>query len=1079
MILLHDRSKQDDHEPAHSGISLQETAKATPPSTSSPQLQISDLKSDSSLSAAFSEARHAISGIDDTASQLPGNEGARYFAFNPGQALAARFMDGAVRIGDETLSATFTRDGIEGRLPAPIAADDARVEYQHSDGIVEWWVNGTEGMQQGFTVPAAPAGTGEIHLPVKVEGMTVSADPDSAGDLVFSDGDGTAQLAYRGLKAWDARGTTLDARMTPTPAGLEIAVASHDAVFPVTIDPVVVRLQSSFSPMPLGPAGLREEFTSIDLEGDLAVAGVPFDEDSSGLRGAVYIFERTNGSWKFVSRLRATPRKGERMSTMGQQVTISNGVIYTGAPAQQLYGQARTPGFLQTFVKSGRTWKAGVRIEAPPAEQQMDFCSEFAVSGNRLVIGGYDPNNNYAGRTWCYRKSGAKWQLEQTLAAGGTALVMEDDLFVVRSGDGLAFYRYGSTGWALEDTVETIDPANFVSGMSLSNGSLWVGVSIANHPGGERPGAVFHFRKEGAEWTSTRLDPPNPTLSQSFGSAVESSGDFLFVGNGVETIHTYEIGTGVPVAGPVLKKSSELYRLSSVLSVSGNRFMVGGVLQQRGTGLGGSNIVVFERDAEGAWNPVDSVHPGYNGEKSLTDGGVATIGDRTFVGAPADANPAGFDSGCVYVLLRTKKGWKFEKRLTSPAPLRDSHFGMAVAAVRGRLVVGTNELVDPTGNATIAHVFAEDQGVWTHESALAAPFTGTASPWDMTMATQGDRVLIGLPHDSHYGSSGLALIYRKQAGSWSFHQRFNTSIAVKGNFLGLSVALDANSLWLATDPYPGSSYIHGYALEGDVWVKKSTFQPPSGGESSLMQLSLSGGNLWVACQGWYDTGGVDVYAVENGVATFDTTLTRPNEEFRSVALFSGLSGDLGFVCSTVGDDPITGVLHFYQHTSGGWQAAGRIPLSPDYVAASSFHGDTLALLLPGSIHEASPGEPVELGSVSILRIGGDFPDIDLQLNRKSIANGKRLSVPVNGSPVDIYMENLGKARLADIEARIEGPQASEFTLEGVTPPIAPGAQNGLRITRNAGSRGSATARLVITSNDPDENSYIVVLKSDR
>jgi hypothetical protein len=1030
---------------------------------------------DPEFGAEFERARRMLARVEGEAASLPENEGVRWFAYHPGQALAARFMDGAVRIGDETLSATFTREGISGKLPDPVAADDAKVEYHHSDGIVEWWVNGPEGLQQGFSVAAAAEEPGEIRLPVKVEGMTVSSDPDSAGDLVFSDLGGEPQLAYRGLKAWDARGSALDARMTPTPTGLEIAVAAHDAVFPVTIDPVVVRLRDFFSPPALGPAGLTEEFTSIDLEGDLAVAGVPFDEDGSGYRGAVYIFERISGSWKFVSRLRATPRKGDRLSTMGYKVTISDGVIFTAAPSQQLDQQPKTPGFIQTFVRSGRKWKAGVRVEAPPSERDMNFGEDFAVSGDRLVVGGYDPGNNNAGRIWCYRKAGSKWQHEQTLSEDGSSLFMEDDLFVSRSGDGLAFYRHGATGWAIEDSIDTIDPSNFVSSISLSNGSLWVGMAFADHSSGARPGAVFRFRKEGAEWTSTRLDPPDPTQSQSFGTAIESSGDFLFVGNGVETIHTYEIATGAPVAGPILKKSSEIYRLSRVLAVSGNRFMVVGTLQQRGSGRTGSNLVVFERDGEGDWNSADSLHPGYNGEESLTDGGVATIGSRTFVGAPGDANPAGFESGSVYVLLRTKKGWKFETRLTSPTPLRDSHFGISLAAVPGRLVVGTNELVDPAGNATIGQVFAEVRGAWTHEGVLAAPFTGTISIWDMTMATQGDRVLIGLPVASHDGSSGLALIYRKQNGTWNFHQRFNTGASVKGNALGVSVALDADSVWLATRPSSNTSYVHGFALEGDTWVKKSTIQPPSTA-TSRTQLALSGGNLWVSSQGWHTTGGVDIYTVESGVASFDSTLARPDEELRSVGLGAGLSGDLGFIHSTIGEEPTTGVIHFYQRTAGGWQPAGRIPLASDHVTASSIHGDTLAFLMPGSIHEAFPGEPVAQGSAHLIQIHGDFPDIAVLLGKKTIANGKRLSVPADGSPLEIFVRNVGTARLTEIEVRIEGPQASSFSFAGSTAPVGPGEQNTLQIARSGAPSGPATARLVITSNDPDENPHVILLK---
>jgi hypothetical protein len=113
--------------------------------------------------------------------------------------------------------------------------------------VVEWYENKSEGIEQGFTLDARPAGgtnagvderlrlvvsvMGDLHARVKDEGQAV--------ELLNAKGD--AVLSYSKLAVLDAGGKQLAARMSVSEAGDEIAleVDDMDASYPITIDPQI------------------------------------------------------------------------------------------------------------------------------------------------------------------------------------------------------------------------------------------------------------------------------------------------------------------------------------------------------------------------------------------------------------------------------------------------------------------------------------------------------------------------------------------------------------------------------------------------------------------------------------------------------------------------------------------------------------------------------------------------------------------------------------------------------------------------------------------------------------------------
>ncbi len=109
-----------------------------------------------------------------------------------------------------------------------------RVEYARP-GLVEWWENRAEGLEQGFTVTAAPDGAGPLVFDLALTGAR--AEIDGAEALLVREGG--APLRFSKLAAWDERGRVLPATMEQTESGLRILVDDTGAIGTITVDPLL------------------------------------------------------------------------------------------------------------------------------------------------------------------------------------------------------------------------------------------------------------------------------------------------------------------------------------------------------------------------------------------------------------------------------------------------------------------------------------------------------------------------------------------------------------------------------------------------------------------------------------------------------------------------------------------------------------------------------------------------------------------------------------------------------------------------------------------------------------------------
>lgn len=114
-----------------------------------------------------------------------------------------------------------------------------RVELRRP-GLVEWFENSDAGLEHGFTIDAPPPGSGhELLLELSVEGAAVEASKNGKNGMRLRSTSGRS-LDYAKLEVWDARGKPIDSTLRARGSeGIEIAFSDADAVYPLTVDPLL------------------------------------------------------------------------------------------------------------------------------------------------------------------------------------------------------------------------------------------------------------------------------------------------------------------------------------------------------------------------------------------------------------------------------------------------------------------------------------------------------------------------------------------------------------------------------------------------------------------------------------------------------------------------------------------------------------------------------------------------------------------------------------------------------------------------------------------------------------------------
>jgi hypothetical protein len=222
---------------------------------------------DEGLRQAFENARYSLEDAGH----------GTYRGENPRQRLTLEFDGQETRLShtEGSVALHLTGYGYGRRFQTParakVTSTGNRLEYQRGD-LTEWYLNGSHGLEQGFTLAHRPETDREgepLVIALGVSGGLVPAPNADEDSVLFQSSEGVV-LRYAGLRAWDASGCILSSRLEVLGREIRLIVENHDAPYPLVVDPTWTQRQhwrirepenARTEPKRGDPGGVRKEST--------------------------------------------------------------------------------------------------------------------------------------------------------------------------------------------------------------------------------------------------------------------------------------------------------------------------------------------------------------------------------------------------------------------------------------------------------------------------------------------------------------------------------------------------------------------------------------------------------------------------------------------------------------------------------------------------------------------------------------------------------------------------------------------------------------------------------------------------
>ena len=450
-----------------------------------------------------------------------------------------------------------------------VTVDGDRVEYRYAGGVAEWYVNDGRGLEHGLTIDAPPGP--RTGGPLLLELALATALAPTAADgcaITFSDDSGEARFSYGGLHVLDALGRELPSRLFLPPGlgSIIIAVDDAGAVYPLTVDPIIVNEQKRIT---VSGGAVDDYFGwSVSVDGDTAVVGAPLDDvGANSDQGTAYVFYRDRdgaGQWGLVKTLTASDELAD--DHFGQSVFVDGDTIVVGAPHDNIYHHGEGSAYVFYRNEGGAdNWGEKKKVTASDGAAKNSFGASVSVDGDTLVVGA--PRvGNYVGSAYVfYRDEGGadNWGEKKKVTSGSTqqeqfggSVSVDGDTLVVgafgddvdgkvNQGSAYVFYRDegGADNWGQKRKVTSSDGAAedwFGSTISVSGTTAVVGAFFDDvDANGDQGSAYVFYRDEGGadNWGEVKiLRASDGAAFDELGRSVSVDGDSIVVGASADDV---------------------------------------------------------------------------------------------------------------------------------------------------------------------------------------------------------------------------------------------------------------------------------------------------------------------------------------------------------------------------------------------------------------------------------------------------------------------------------------------------------------------------------------------------------------
>lgn len=538
----------------------------------------------------------------------------------------------------------------------------------------------------------------------------------------------------------------------------------------------------------------------------------------------------------------------------------------------------------------------------------------------------------------------------------------------------------------------------------------------------------------------------------------------------------------------------------AVVTASGEDSSTSGVNPGTDEGaLGSGATYVYERVA-GVWTFHSFLKASNTGADDAFGSSVAIDGDLIAIGAAGEdsnattingdeSNNDDGNSGALYLFRLIGDTWVQEAYLKSSNSDAGDHFGSPVAIDGDTLVAGaTNDEGSGTETGS-AYVFVRNGGVWTEQARLNATAFGERDNFGSSVAISGDTIVVGAPSedgsatgvngvvDNDGNNAGAAYVFSRSGTNWTQvaylkasntdpEDRFGNTVAISGNTIVVGSVNERGSVGginpVSNNDILRTGAVYVFVDIGAGWEPQATIKAavPTLNDEFGHRVALRGDLLAVAA--WKESGsstGLDGDESADGAASSGAVYLFSREgstwtQARYLKASNAGSGDnfgtsLALSSEDAGDFILVG--------AGDEDGSSPGVNGPENNSLANA-GAAYAFTIPRPVIGVKLGSSSLTGSTGTLNLG------KVEVGKK--ARAKTFTI-----------ESRGWSDLSTLRVTSTGKQRRDFKFtQPASKTLVPDTSTSFRVTFRPRAKGTRKATLLITSNAPKSNPFVLQVK---
>jgi len=707
---------------------------------------------------------------------------------------------------------------------------------------------------------------------------------------------------------------------------------------------------------------------SVDICGDVAVAGAPYDDHAGGEdAGAAYVFVYSGGAWSQQAKLTASDAEDD--DWFGDAVAVDGDTIVVGASQEN-----HERGAAYVFVRSGEVWTQQAKLVASDAAMLDWFGYSVAIDGDTIVVGaGWDSHDGawYAGSVYVFTRSGSTWtQRAQLIDADfddndvfGCSVAIDDDTIAVGAfgdnlGDGaISIFVGAGSNWTQQVKLncwDAIVDGRFGISVDVDDDTLLIGSSQDNHAGGADAGSASVFVRSAGVWTwQANLFASDAAADDEFGYSVALEGDVALIGAHMDDLDDQLYAGSAYVferAGSVWTESRKLIasdwywyaEFGHSVALYGDTPIIGAPGAYHGDDYSAGAAYVFnlvDGDGDGVLDGEDNCPDTHNpGQEDDDEDGVGDACDNccdAYNPGQEDADEDGVGDVCDCCDAPIELA-----QLISEDPDPDDYLGRTVAISGDSVIAGAPGDDAGGNNAGAAYVFVHNGEIWEQQAKLSASDADPNEAFGDAVAIDGDTAVVGVQADDQ---TGAAYVFMRSGGVWTEQARLTASDTAIEDWFGCAVDISGDTLLVGawgndhSSTYdPGAAYV--FVRSGGVWTEQAKLiaSDPDLGDNFGYSVALDGDTALVTALGDDHTGSTNagsvyVYVRAGDVWTQQAKLTASdaasNDCFGRSLVLHGDMAVFGAMMDQLDSGVVAGSAYVFERAGDVWTEEAKLTAS--------------------------------------------------------------------------------------------------------------------------------------------------------